>query len=105
MELFTYFGTLLLIVAWPDPTTPTTTTTTTPGPTTTLPPGQWIANNIVYTKLDHPCVEYFASCPLVCPRGTQTYPNGTVCETCDCGGSITGKSRIFCFVLILGLYY
>nr|XP_034319194.1 uncharacterized protein LOC105345443 isoform X1 [Crassostrea gigas] len=76
-------------IAWPEPTTPTPTTTTTPGPTTTLPPGQWIANNIVYTKLEHPCVEYYASCPLLCPKGTQALPNGTMCETCDCGGSIT----------------
>lgn len=97
MELFNCFGPLLLLVAWPEPTTPTPTTTTTPGPTTTLPPGQWIANNIVYTKLEHPCVEYYASCPLICPKGTQTLPNGTMCETCDCGGSITGRSRIFLF--------
>lgn len=104
MELFNCFGPLLLLVAWPEPTTPTPTTTTTPGPTTTLPPGQWIANNIVYTKLEHPCVEYYASCPLLCPKGTQALPNGTMCETCDCGGSITGRSRILCFVSFLGLY-
>ncbi|XP_062588562.1 uncharacterized protein LOC134250227 isoform X2 [Saccostrea cucullata] len=69
-------------IAWPESTTPAPTTTTTPRPT--LPEGQWMANNIIYTKLKNPCSEFYAACPLLCKRGNFTYTNGTTCETCTC---------------------
>ncbi|XP_061190226.1 uncharacterized protein LOC133198097 [Saccostrea echinata] len=69
-------------IAWPESTTALPATTTTPRPT--LPEGQWMANNIIYTRLKHPCSEFYAACPLLCKRENITFTNGTTCETCTC---------------------
>ncbi|XP_048750656.2 uncharacterized protein LOC125662472 [Ostrea edulis] len=77
-------------IAWPDSTTPMPTTTSTPRPT--LPEGQWVANNLTYIRIKHPCSEFYAACPLVCERKNVTDSNGTTCEKCNCAGflPITG---------------
>ena len=97
MEIHNIFGLWFFLVVWPDPTTPTPTTT--PKPTPTLSEGQWIANNIVYTRLPHPCSEFYAACPMVCKRGHMTFANGTTCETCNCDGAISCKFKVNFYII------